>query len=154
MKTGFTLVELLIALALSGLIFVMASSLMVTLLATQTKSRKLETFDQTKNDLYVDLYHTLKWSKSITFQDHGQIDELTADTTLYRLQDGRLLKNDVPLTSQNIIVSAFDIASYSTTPDYSSLAITISLQDNNFNLSQDTLKVVVSQRQTEISQSP
>lgn len=147
MKKGFTLVELLIAMAMSSLIFVVVSSLLVTLLTGNVKSRRQEVFEQVKNDVTGELSGTVRWASKVkALERRLEVD----DTIVYSVQGGRLVKNGSPLTPDNIRVSDFTVTSLSRTEEYASVRVEVDMEDVNFPLASDRLVVSVSQRKTTI----
>ena len=112
-SSGFTLVEILIGLAISASIFIVAASLVTSLFGTSTKSRQVEVLEQVKNDLQIDLGNTTRWAGNISFIG----GELAADDTKYYLQSGRIYKNGEPLTPADVEVLSFDVLKFITPSD-------------------------------------
>ena len=151
MRKGFTLVELMIAMTLSALIFVTVSSLLVTILTANTKSRRQEAFEQVKNDLGSEFSSTLRWAQEVVI---GEDDSLTVDGKVYRADGGRLTKDGQAITPEGVRVESFSVNSLSRSADLTSVKVEVELTDASFNLAQDRLVVVVSQRQTEVGGGP
>lgn len=145
-KNGFTLIELIVAIAISGLILVAMSSLMFALFSSNKRVTQLDTLEQAKNDLQGELSNSVRWAKAITFTT----DELNVDNgitnNIFRFQGGKLYKNGISLVSNDVKVTSFDIKNLSTDLAYKSLVISIDLEHAKFNAVKDSLRVVASQR--------
>lgn len=98
---GFTLLELLLGLTMTAIIFVVATNFIVSFLGVSTKSRISQEVEQVKRDITADISSNLTWGKSIAFVN----GILEVDESIYRIQGGRLYKNDSPLTPANVEVS-------------------------------------------------
>lgn len=146
MKKGFTLMELLLALGMSALIFVVVSSLMVTILSSNTKSKRNEVFEQIKNDLVVEFINRVRWAQVVSAEDNASSDVITADADRYMLNNGILLRNNEPITPENIEVTRFDVVNKSNIENKAGLEITVSFRDRNFVLLEDVLNIQVAQR--------
>ena len=149
MKKAFTLIELVIALGMSAIVFVVVSSLVVMILSTNTKARRQEVFEQTKNDLVVELINNVRWGKQVDVTDNGETDTLTVDSVVYRLEDGRVTKNGEPISPQSVEITSFDIGDYSAQDGLAGLEIKLGMRDRSFSLLTDTLEVAVAQRRTQ-----
>lgn len=145
MKKGFTLIELLIALTMSGMIFIAVSSLLVTLLNSNTKSRRQEVFEQAKNDIFVELTNSVRWGEVVNYDGV----ELAVDEIVYKLDGSSILKNGEAFTSSGVEITRFEVTDRSGVDGLTSFFIEIGMRDRNFNINQDTLTLVVSQRRTE-----
>lgn len=146
MKKGFTLMELLLALGMSALIFVVVSSLMVTILTTNTKSRRAEVFEQTKNDLVVEFINRVRWAETVSVEDLETADVVLADADKYLISDGRLFRNDEAITPENIEITRFEVVDKSNIENRAGLDIRVSFRDRNFILLEDILNIQVAQR--------
>jgi prepilin-type N-terminal cleavage/methylation domain-containing protein len=144
MKKGFSLIELLIAMTMSGMIFITVSSLLVTLLNSNTKNRRQEVFEQTKNDLFVELSNSIRWGDEIS----STMDSLVVDGITYRLESGAVTRNGEAITPTAVEVTQFQIVPRSAATGFESFEINVVLKDKNFNLNTDKLDMVVSQRKT------
>lgn len=102
---GLTLIEVLIGLTITSFIFITATGVVVSLLGTSTKSKRVQAIEQVKNDLLVDIGNNTRWAERINFID----GVLEVDDTTYKLKDGLILKNDSPLTSSEVIVESFSV---------------------------------------------
>jgi len=65
MKKGLTLIELLVTLGVSGLVFVVVGSIIGILFTTSTRDKRLEVFEQVKNDVAAELSNTLRWGQVV-----------------------------------------------------------------------------------------
>lgn len=150
MKKGFTLIEVLMALGLSSLVFVLVSSLLVTLLTSNSKNRRQEVFEQVKNDLFVELSGAVKWGEEVEVGGTEGARELTVDGVVYRVEGERLTRGGEPLTPGGVVVKSWEINEYGARPDYAGLEITVEMEDRSFSLAKDQLRVVAAQRKTEV----
>ncbi|QQS39036.1 hypothetical protein IPM62_00240 [Candidatus Woesebacteria bacterium] len=126
---GITLIEVLIGVVVSTAIFIVASNLIVSLFGISTKQKKLETLEQSKNDVQLEIGNSVKWAnENVTFT--GGV--LGVDAVQYRVIDGRLYKGDDPLTSKDVIVENFQVTKYSSSLDPVELEAGIGLTGNYF----------------------
>lgn len=156
-SAGFTLIELLIGIAISGLIFVAIGSLMLVLLTSNTRTKQLDELEQAKNDLLQNISNTVRWGGKINYIDMGDSDILevgTAPTLVsFNLNNGVLERNGQPLNSTKIKITGFNIDDFSipTSANLKSLQITLTMEYQNFTSVKDILRIVVSERISEIS---
>ena len=143
---GFTLIELLLGVTISVMIFLAAGSVIALLFRTDIKSKNIESLEQTKNNLSAELTTSARWGELITIIG-GQ--ELIVDSSRYTLLNGKILKNNEPLTSNDITITRFEIKDFSNSTKLKSLEIRIDMQNKNFTSVKDTFNIVVSQRQRE-----
>lgn len=144
-QKGFTLIELLLGVTISVMIFLAAGSVIALLFRTDVKSKNLESLEQTKNNLTAELTTSIRWGEQIGFDTRS----LKVDTLEYTLVDGKILKNNEPLTSDDITITRFEIKNFSNSSKINSLEIGIDMQNKNFTSVKDTFNIVVSQRQRE-----
>jgi len=147
MRKGFSLIEILIAMSLSGMVFILVSSMMVLLLTSNSKSQRQESFEQVKNNVLVELSNAVRWSDVVTFTTNS----LTADSKVYELSGGAIVKNGENITPDDIEVTKFEIKNYSGVAGWASLEVAIEMKNRNYPLAQDKLRLVVSQRKTTVS---
>ena len=107
--SGFTFIEILVGLSISAAIFIVATSLVVNIFTSTTKSRQTQVLEQVKNDLQAEFSNTVRWADTISYIN----DELLIDTVDYRLDDGRIYKDDVVITPADVEITAFEVAKYS-----------------------------------------
>ena len=143
---GFTLIELLLGVTISVMIFLAAGSVIALLFRTDIKSKNIESLEQTKNNLSAELTTSVRWGELITTTGAG---ELIVDSSRYILLNGKILKNNEPLTSDDITITRFEIKDFSNSTKLKSLEIRIDMQNKNFTSVKDTFNIVVSQRQRE-----
>ena len=143
---GFTLIELLLGVTISVMIFLATGSVIALLFRTDIKSKNIESLEQTKNNLSAELTTSARWGELITIIG-GQ--ELIVDSSRYTLLNGKILKNNEPLTSNDITITRFEIKDFSNSTKLKSLEIRIDMQNKNFTSVKDTFNIVVSQRQRE-----
>jgi prepilin-type N-terminal cleavage/methylation domain-containing protein len=144
---GFTLIELLIGITVSAMVFMLAGSIVSLLFRTDVKGQRSESFEQTKNDIVAEITNAVRWAEvvNVTTTDLGTI---TADGVEYTIQDGRLLKNNDPITGMSVIITKFKIRNRSEDPLLKSLDIQVEMESRQTATSHDTLNFVVSQRKT------
>ena len=146
MKKGLTLIELLVTLGVSGLVFVVVGSIIGILFTTSTRDKRLEVFEQVKNDVAAELSNTLRWGQVV---DCSQMGRMSIDGGVYEVRDGRLVKGDEVLTPESVRVTNFSVVNRSRTATLASCEVVVELVLVNYDLAQDTVKIVVSQRRTE-----
>lgn len=147
-SSGFTLVELLLGITISVLIFLTAGSVMATLYSSGTRTKQSQALEQTRNDLQLELLNAVRWSQNLSYTTNS----ITANESTYHVESERLYKNDVPLTSSEVIVKSFNITNYTASPPEASLEITTELGHRRFTTLNDVFKFVVSQRKTTIEE--
>jgi hypothetical protein len=145
---GLTLVEILIGLVMSTMIFLVATNLMVFLFFTDTKSKQIQMVEQAKDDLLSEFVVRVRWAEEIDFGS-GYLD---LDGVRYQLRDGRIYRGDDPLTPGYLVVDGFDVANYSADEDYKSLEIKVSMSYKTRSSLRDFMRVVVSQRKLEVEE--
>ncbi|RJR14586.1 prepilin-type N-terminal cleavage/methylation domain-containing protein [Candidatus Microgenomates bacterium] len=146
-RNGFTLIELMIAVAISGLIFIAATAVMGSLFASNARNRQIDALEQVKNDLTQELTNNVRWAENVTFTSSTlTIEQIDHSILAYNLIDGRLLKNSEPITPQDVVIVDWQITNYSQTADYPSLIIEVDMEHKQFATVQDVFKIVVSQR--------
>lgn len=164
MKKGFTLIELLIALLLASIIFIVVFSLLITVANSNMKSKSQEAFEQTKNDLAVEISNVVRWGKTFSC-NHCSCDptstqnaELTVDGNQYKVNGGAIEKNGARLTPAGVKITKLFVCDNSAArtfngtewlSPYPSYQVTIDMQSN---LLHDTLTFIVSNRKQTISQ--
>lgn len=139
LNSGFTLVELLLALTSAIVILVATSSLIISVMKSGVKNSTREILQQTKNDLSVDFSNNVRWAKQISVEEGGASFEI--DGVIYKHDGDRITKNGEEFTSSNVNVRSFSIEKYAT-----SLGIRVEIeskQDPNIN---DSLYLVLSPR--------
>lgn len=147
MKKAFTLLEILIALALSSMIFLLVSSLLVTMLTTNTKNSRKEVFEQTKNDISVSLSNDIRWAEKVSFtpNDPATIN-INDNSVVYEVKNNALVKNSEPITPDNIKIVSFTVENRSNDANLGSYNINIEMEHAQLSTTKDRLKIVVSQR--------
>lgn len=146
-KTGFTLIELLVAMGLASIVFLLTSSLLMTVITANSKSQKTEIFEKVKNDLGMELSGVVRWGKDIKVLGNG----IMVDGIKYHNVSGRIYKNGEPITPENIEVSEFEVKDFSTDKNYASVVISAELANKTDSVSHDELRIVVSQRKQEVT---
>lgn len=144
-RRGFTLVELVLGIAVTAIIFIAASSAYVFLIKTGSRFSQTQVLDNAKVDLSQELLSAIRWAGSVTCSS-----SLVIDGTTYAIgPTGLLSKNGQPLTARSVQATSFSCANYSSFPGYASLQLTINLQDVSVTPARSAvLNLVASQRRT------
>lgn len=145
-KQGLTLVELLISMALASVIFMIVGSMLAMFVTQNTKSQRQEIFEQTKNDLTQELSNNVRWGKEISLGS----DYLIVDGNEYRVENGYFQKNGENFSSDKLEITHFEVFDRSTTVELVGAEVMIEMRDRNYPLASDVVRIVVSQRVTEI----
>jgi len=146
-KKGVTLIELLIAVSMASVVFMIVGSLLATFVTQNTRSYRQEMFEQVKNDLSMELANAIKWGQEVTIS--GNV--ILVDGVEYKQETGRILKNGQSLMLDNVSIKRFEVINRSTNPEIVGADITIELEDKNYPIASDVMHLVVSQRLTEIT---
>jgi type II secretory pathway pseudopilin PulG len=144
---GFTLIELLLGITLTVLIFLSASSLMALLFRSDLKTKHIEEIQQAKNDLQIEFTNTIRWGQNISFTGSNQA-RLKVDDKTYTIEGGRIVRNNDPITPNNVTVTKFRVDDYSNDPKLKSLEIIVDFESKSSNSVKDSMRLVVSQRKT------
>ena len=145
MKTGLTLVELVVAIGLSGMMFVLVAGLTVSLLTVGTKNRHQQALEQVRDDVSSDMSNVVKWQEgSITWDDN----RLQIGGVIYEKNGDRLLKNGVSLLGENVSLTGMSVENYSLEADYPSLVVNLKIESRALPQVKDEIKLVVSRRKT------
>ncbi len=148
---GVTLVELVIAIITSSMVFLAVSNTINILFSSNSRVLQLDVVEQTKNDLIAELTTSIKWASVIKLPSEDDPNHIIVDDTIYRLDnsDGRMYKNNVALTPQNVTITKFSAEDLSVTDgdnDPKSYAITFEMVHKQFPAITDHIRIVVSQR--------
>lgn len=138
--------ELLIGVTISILIFMAASSVIITMLSSNTKIKNIQSLEQVKNDVAASISTSIKWATTIDITANS----IVVDGVEYALVDGRVVKGEVPITPSDVVVTRFEIKDRSATPDIVGVEIGMDLHARSKSSIHDTLSLAVSQRKTEI----
>jgi prepilin-type N-terminal cleavage/methylation domain-containing protein len=108
---GFTLIELLVGIAVASMIFVVACSLVVSIINFSVKSSKSQVIEQVKNDIVANLSTDIRWANKINIGMGSDTLTIKQDSgnVVYALTGSRLSKNGSPLTSRDIKVTNFSV---------------------------------------------
>jgi prepilin-type N-terminal cleavage/methylation domain-containing protein len=147
MKKGFTLIELVIAIALSSVVFMISGSLIAFMVNNNYRNQRQEAFEQVKNDISIELSNAIRWGDKIQYNS-GQ---MRIDSNEYSLSNNKILKNGSALTPDEVVIDSFEINNYSNDSSIGSYEIIIKMHNGGFSLASDTLNLVVSQRKTDIT---
>lgn len=105
---AFSLIEILIGLAVSAAIFVVVTTLVVNIFSSSAKGRQNEMLEQVKNDLSAEFGNSVRWADSISYVS----GVLQIDSINYRLKDGRLFKDAQALTPEAIEITNFAVTEF------------------------------------------
>jgi len=144
---GFSLIELVVAIALASVVFIIVGSILATFVTQNTKSERQEMFEQAKNDIVMELSNNIRWGKDFVVTE----DTLLIDGNKYHVEDGHFMKNSQNLTMDNVSVKKIEVFNVSTDPNLVGVDMTLVLADRNYPLATDVIHLVVSQRRTDVS---
>lgn len=147
MQKGFSLLELIIAIGLASVVFIIVGSVLAVFVTQNTKNARQEMFEQAKNNVAVELANSVRWGQIV---DHS-LGTLTVDGVVYQVADGRLTKNTENILPENVAVTRFEVADYSARAGIAGLSISIEFEDRSYPVARDAMHLVVSQRVTDIS---
>lgn len=146
---GLGMIELLLGITMSALIFLVSTSLITTLFRSDTKSRSSQSIDQAKNDIMSELATRIRWAESVTFDGA----HLVVDSVSYRIEGGRMYRGDDPLTPREVTIDGWEVSNYSLVDSLASYEIEIAMHHTTATSLTDSLRLVVSQRQTQIDET-
>lgn len=146
MKKAFTMIELLVAMGIASLVFLLVSTLLITMINSNSKSKNQEAFEQTKIDVGMEITNAVRWGKSVSVANN----QIVVDGRTYSMDGGRVYKNENPISPQDVVVSNWRVKDLSTKTGLVSLVLTADLSRMDDIFSKDTLRIVVSQRQLEV----
>lgn len=147
-QKGFTLIEILLALTLSSFVFVIVSTLIMTLFTANTKSRRSESLQQVKNDLFVELSNSIRWAKVINIDQAS--NSLVLDAATYTLNNGAIYKNGAVLTPGNVEVTSFEMREAVTVAEYPGVELTIEFENKVNGLNSEIVNIFVANRKVEV----
>lgn len=136
--------EVLLSLGMASVVFLIVSSLMVTFYTSDTRSKQLEMFERSKNDVTLLVSNSVRWATLV------QIDgsNLIIDENIFSLKNGRLYKNEEAFTPEGIRITEFAVENFSGDLNFPSLQIQITQEDRNNSLRTDKFSFVTSVRKT------
>lgn len=105
---AFSLIEILVGLAVSAAIFVIVTTLVVNIFSSSVKGRQNEMLEQVKNDLSAEFGNSVRWADSISYVS----GLLQIDSTDYRLKNGRLFKGTQALTPEEVEITNFVVTEF------------------------------------------
>lgn len=146
---GINLIELLISLGVSSFLFLASSSIFFSFFSADLQVKQLDIIEQTKFDIQKDLSNSIRWAKHVTVaNNHDAFSVEMPDKKIYtyNLKNGKLMKNNSPITQSEIIITSFQVNDYSRIQKYASLVILVDMEHFKFNSVKDTMKLAVSQR--------
>lgn len=149
-SNGFTLVELLIAVTITGTLVITSTLIIIMLFSTNTRIRQIDALASIKSDIVRDLTEQIRWAKKVVLSPTN--DEITITTYegnnfVYKTNAGNFTKNDKPLHSAEYEISSFTANDYN--PGYlPSIQIVMAIRKKNFTAITETYRFVVSNRQS------
>jgi prepilin-type N-terminal cleavage/methylation domain-containing protein len=138
-NSGLTLIEILVGLALSSMVFIVASSLVVSMMSYSTKSKESQALEQTKNDLAANFSTSVRWAGQIEAVDNGS--EIKIDGVEYKLAGDQITKGGDALTSGDVKIDSFVVNKYKT-----SMEINVDMESKQNSNVTDTLNIIISPR--------
>lgn len=111
MKRAFSLIELIIGMAIFGVVLTVVLSLLLSVSKSNLSDERRNTMEQAKNNIGVELTNAIRWSAAITLTpiDAAGNNEITVDGKRYRLEAKRILKGEEPITPAEVEVTKFKI---------------------------------------------
>lgn len=147
-KRAFTLIEIMVAMGLASFVFLITSSLMVTLVNSNNKSKSIEAMEQVKTNLFLELTNSIRWAKTVSLD----ANRITIDgPVVYSMQNGMIMRNTESITPSTVRVTGFEVTQYSSMPLYPSYQVVITLEDARFGLVHERLELVVSNRKATVN---
>jgi len=144
---GFTLVELLLGITISVMIFLTATSVLSLLFRSDVKTKRIDELEQAKNDLSAEFSNKIRWASNITYTN-GANATLSIDESEYTLSNERVLKGDQPLTPASVAVKKLQVTNYSNNPLIKSLEIVVEMESKNNSSVKQSVRIIASQRKT------
>lgn len=145
------MIELMVSIGLASIVFILAGSFMAFVVEKNTKNQRTELFEQAKNDITRELSNSIKWAETVTMTDGGDgLDTLSVDKSVFELNSGKLERDHESITPDGVVITGFNVQNFSQSPTLASLQIVVKMQNSSFPLSQDVLRLVVSQRKMEV----
>lgn len=152
MKKAFTLIELLIAMGMSSMIFMLVSTILVSTLNSNTRDIRQELFEQTKNDISINLSNDVRWAEKTAYSaGDPAVLTLNDGAVVYNVVGGRLQKNGQAITPSSVVITKFTIENYTNVSSPTQLAsyqIVIEMEHIKISTAKDQMRIVVSQRKT------
>lgn len=145
-RKGLTLIELLIAISMASVVFIIVGSILAAFVTQNSKSQRQEMFEQAKNDLSQELSNNIRWGSEIVLSENM----ITVDGNEYKLENGYLQKNGQNLLTDRIRIKSFLAVDRSVKDQIVGADITIDMEDRNYPLASDVMHLVISQRVMEI----
>lgn len=144
-KKGFTLVEFLIGMTMTVVIFIVATNLVVSFLSINTKSKRNQDLEEVKVDVSRQITDQLTWGTTITHSSN----KLIIDKDTFELVGNTLKKNGSSLTPANVKVKDFSIFEYHNDPENKtavSYKVEINLEHAESASIKDTISIFSSSR--------
>jgi len=142
MQRGMTILEILLGMMVSMMIFLMATNFIVSVFRFDTKEKGQEAMEQVKDELQAELATKVRWAAEIEVMN----DRLVVDGVEYRVDGGRFMRGGEVLTPRAVSVESFEINDYSTVDGLGSVEIVLGLRHSDLTTVRDTMRLVLSQR--------
>lgn len=104
-RKGFTLIEFMVGITMTALVFIVATNLVIAFLRVDSKSQRSQELEQVKSDLSSEFTNTMLWASSVDMTN----GVLTVDGNKYKVSGGQFMKNDKALTGSKVLVSGFTV---------------------------------------------
>lgn len=143
---GMTMIEMLIVLTISVVVFWVSTSMVTGLFYSDERSKQEQLLDRAKDQLEQEFGERVRWAKEIEDREDG----VKLDGVNYQLRGGRIMKEGKAITPDRVVVEAFEIENLSTDSHYQSLEIKVEMRDKMISSVHDSMRMVVSQRKTAI----
>lgn len=153
LQRGFTLLELLVGMVITGIIVMGVTSFMVLLFSSNLRLKQVDLLEQTKYDIQNDISNAARWAQTITIHSSGNgftVINTDGKSTVYQFQNNQLLKNSVSIVPDDVSITQMSVTDNSGTPDLASLDIHLALEQRSFRAAQSTAHIVISQRRVNI----
>lgn len=156
-KNGFTIIELLIGISITAIIFTGASSLIFSLFTSDARNQQIDEIEQAKNSLQGELSDSIRWAQIIQTPNLQQltITSSTGEVITYVLENKQIVKKynakTVSLTPENVIIDNFDIDILSNSSNSKSIIINVEMTHAQKNTIKDVMRLVTTQRVTSLS---
>lgn len=131
---GFTLVEIIIFTAVSGIFIVLVFSVLNSFLRSRTTARRLSALQETTTYVFNDLTQEIHWSdEAEPSTNYLKLIQIESDETeleiIYQVDSqGRLLKNEEPISLPRVVVNNFTITNRAPEDKVPCLEIELSLE--------------------------
>ena len=138
-RNGFSLIEILIASALSGTIILLVSNTLVSGIKSQRQSAYVTELNKSASHILTDITHQIRWASKVESPDsYTNILKITDSDTpphtiVYQFNTNQLTKTidsnpATPLHPTSVIIKDFDLIPYPDAADPNRIAIKFTLE--------------------------